>query len=131
VVAALDTAIAQYIEEGGLQARGGRYARNCKALIEGLASLGIRSFLEPAIQAPIIVTFHAPDDANYDFKTFYQEVKKRGYILYPGKLTQVETFRVGCMGHFGEAGIPGAVAAIGETLKAMGIRQGAAATMPA
>jgi len=123
VVAALDTAIAQYIEEGGLAARGGRYARNCKALIEGLASLGIRSFLESAIQAPIIVTFHAPDDANYDFKTFYQEVKKRGYILYPGKLTQVETFRVGCMGHFGEAGIPGAVAAIGETLKAMGIRR--------
>jgi 2-aminoethylphosphonate-pyruvate transaminase len=123
VVAALDTAIAQYIEEGGLRARGGRYARNCKALIDGLAALGFRSFLDPAIQAPIIVTFHAPDDANYNFKTFYQEVKKRGYILYPGKLTQVETFRVGCMGHFGEAGIPGAVAAIADTLKAMNIRQ--------
>ncbi|MDH6170283.1 2-aminoethylphosphonate-pyruvate transaminase [Variovorax boronicumulans] len=123
VVAALDTAIAQYVEEGGLAARGGRYARNCKALIEGLATLGFRSFLDPAIQAPIIVTFHAPDDANYNFKTFYQEVKKRGYILYPGKLTQVETFRVGCMGHFGDAGIPGAVAAIADTLKAMGIRQ--------
>ncbi|HEX7864151.1 MAG TPA: 2-aminoethylphosphonate--pyruvate transaminase [Variovorax sp.] len=123
VVAALDEAITQYIEEGGLAARGGRYARNCRTLIEGLAALGLRSFLDPSIQAPIIITFHAPDDANYDFKTFYQEVKKRGYILYPGKLTQVETFRVGCMGHFGEAGIPGAVAAIGETLKAMGIRQ--------
>jgi 2-aminoethylphosphonate-pyruvate transaminase len=127
VVAALDEAIAQYVEEGGLAARGGRYARNCKALVEGLAALGLRSFLDAAIQAPIIVTFHAPDDANYDFKTFYQEVKKRGYILYPGKLTQVETFRVGCMGHFGEAGIPGAVEAIAQTLKAMGIRQGAAA----
>jgi 2-aminoethylphosphonate-pyruvate transaminase len=127
VVAALDEAIAQYIEEGGLAARGGRYARNCKALVDGLAALGLRSFLPPGIQAPIIVTFHAPDDANYDFKTFYQEVKKRGYILYPGKLTQVETFRVGCMGHFGEAGIPGAVEAIAQTLKAMGIRQGAAA----
>jgi len=127
VVAALDTAIAQYIEEGGLPARGGRYTRNCKALIDGLATLGFRSFLDPAIQAPIIVTFHAPDDANYDFKTFYQEVKKRGYILYPGKLTQVETFRVGCMGHFGDAGIPGAVAAIADTLKAMGIRQVTAA----
>lgn len=123
VVAALDTAIAQYLEEGGLPARGARYARNCKALVDGLAALGVRSFLDSAIQAPIIVTFHAPDDANYDFKTFYQEVKKRGYILYPGKLTQVETFRVGCMGHFGEAGIPGAVAAIGDTLKAMNIRQ--------
>jgi len=124
VVAALDEAIAQYIEEGGLAARGGRYARNCKALVDGLVALGLRSFLDQSIQAPIIVTFHAPDDANYDFKTFYQEVKKRGYILYPGKLTQVETFRVGCMGHFGEAGIPGAVEAIGQTLKAMGIRQG-------
>ncbi|MEZ2295290.1 2-aminoethylphosphonate--pyruvate transaminase [Variovorax sp. RCC_210] len=127
VVAALDEAIAQYLEEGGLAARGGRYARNCKALVDGLAALGLRSFLPPGIQAPIIVTFHAPDDANYDFKTFYQEVKKRGYILYPGKLTQVETFRVGCMGHFGEAGIPGAVEAIAQTLKAMGIRQGTAA----
>ncbi|MBB1603729.1 2-aminoethylphosphonate--pyruvate transaminase [Variovorax sp. UMC13] len=126
VVAALDEAIAQYLEEGGLAARGGRYARNCKALVDGLAALGLRSFLDPAIQAPIIVTFHAPDDANYDFKTFYQEVKKRGYILYPGKLTQVETFRVGCMGHFGEAGIPGAVEAIAQTLEAMGLRQGAA-----
>jgi 2-aminoethylphosphonate-pyruvate transaminase len=126
VVAALDEAIAQYLEEGGLAARGARYARNCKALVDGLARLGLRSFLDASIQAPIIVTFHAPDDASYDFKTFYQEVKKRGYILYPGKLTQVETFRVGCMGHFGEAGIPGAVEAIAQTLQAMGIRQGAA-----
>ncbi|MEJ8824882.1 2-aminoethylphosphonate--pyruvate transaminase [Variovorax humicola] len=123
VVAALDEAITQYVEEGGLEARGGRYARNCKTLIAGLAALGVRSYLDPAIQAPIIVTFHAPDDPKYDFKTFYQEVKKRGYILYPGKLTQVETFRVGCMGHFGDAGIPGAVAAVADTLKAMGIKQ--------
>jgi 2-aminoethylphosphonate-pyruvate transaminase len=127
VVAALDEAIAQYLEEGGLAARGARYARNCKALIEGLAALGLLSFLDPAIQAPIIVTFHAPEDPAYDFKAFYQQVKQRGYILYPGKLTQVETFRVGCMGHFGDTGIPGAVTAIGETLRAMGIRQGAAA----
>jgi len=127
VVAALDEAITQYVEEGGLEARGGRYARNCKALIDGMAALGFRSYLDPAIQAPIIVTFHAPDDPKYNFKTFYQEVKKRGYILYPGKLTQVETFRVGCMGHFGEAGIPGAVAAVADTLEAMGIRQVVAA----
>ena len=123
VVAALDEAIAQYVEEGGLQARGARYANNCRALLEGMAELGFRPFIDPSIQAPIIVTFHAPDDPAYDFKTFYQEVKRRGYILYPGKLTQIETFRVGCIGHFGEAGIPGAVAAIAETLEAMGITQ--------
>lgn len=123
VVAALDQAITQYFEEGGLEARGGRYTRNCKALVDGLGALGLRTFLDAAIQAPIIVTFHAPDDPNYNFKAFYQEVKKRGYILYPGKLTQLETFRVGCMGHFGEAGIPGAVAAVADTLGALGIRK--------
>ncbi|MEM5388181.1 2-aminoethylphosphonate--pyruvate transaminase [Paraburkholderia phymatum] len=123
VVAALDQAIAQYNEEGGLEARGARYAGNCRALIEGMGKLGFRPFLDQSIQAPIIVTFHAPDDPAYDFKTFYQEVKKRGYILYPGKLTQIETFRVGCIGHFGKTGIPGAVAAIADTLKAMGIAQ--------
>ena len=123
VVAALDEAITQYFDEGGLAERGGRYERNCKALIEGMRQLGFRSYLDDDIQAPIIVTFHAPDDPAYDFKRLYQEVKKRGYILYPGKLTAMETFRVGCIGHFGEAGIPGAVAAVADTLKAMGIKQ--------
>ena len=132
VLAALDEAIEQYLEEGGLPARGARYARNCEALVSGLAAIGVRSFLSADIQAPIIVTFHAPDHPNYEFKRFYAEVKKRGYILYPGKLTQMETFRVGCMGHFGEAGIPGAVAAIAQTLEAMGIPvRGAVATAEA
>ena len=121
VVAALDEALQQYWEEGGLGARGGRYARNCHALIEGMALIGLKSYVYPAIQAPIIVTFLAPNHPNYDFKTFYAEVKKHGYILYPGKLTTIDTFRVGCMGHFGDAGIPGAIKAIQETLETMGI----------
>ncbi|MCO5401202.1 2-aminoethylphosphonate--pyruvate transaminase [Ralstonia soli] len=129
VVVALDTALQQYWEEGGLAARGGRYARNCQALIDGMAELGLNTFLDHAVQAPIIVTFHAPDDPNYDFKTFYQEVKRRGYIIYPGKLTQIETFRIGCIGHFGEAGIPGAVAAIREALTSMGVQLGRTATV--
>jgi 2-aminoethylphosphonate-pyruvate transaminase len=123
VVAALDEAIRQHAEEGGLAARGARYARNCRELVAGMQSLGFRPFLPAAVQAPIIVTFHAPADPNYDFKRFYAEVKKRGYILYPGKLTQVETFRVGCMGQLGPEGIGGAVRAVADTLKAMGIRR--------
>jgi 2-aminoethylphosphonate-pyruvate transaminase len=119
VVAAFDAAIAQYLEEGGLAARGARYADNCRTLIAGLARLWLRSFLPTAIQAPIIVTFHAPDNPRYTFKSFYQAVKARGYILYPGKLTTVETFRVGCMGQLGERGIAGAVAAVGAVLAEM------------
>ncbi|EDT43302.1 2-aminoethylphosphonate--pyruvate transaminase [Burkholderia ambifaria MEX-5] len=123
VVAALDAAVAQYVDDGGFSARGGRYPRNYRALIAGMLAFGFRPFLDPAIQAPITVTFHAPDYPNDDFNRFYQEVKKHSYIPYPGKLTEVDTFRVGCIGHFGEAGIPGAVAAIADTLKAMGVRR--------
>ena len=116
VVAAFDSAISQYLEEGGLVARGARYAQNCRTLIEGMARLGLKSFLPPAIQAPIIVTFYAPDTPHYEFKSFYNAVKQQGYILYPGKLTTVETFRVGCMGQLGPHGMSGAVEAIGRVL---------------
>jgi 2-aminoethylphosphonate-pyruvate transaminase len=119
VVAAFDSAIAQYLEEGGLAARGARYAGNCRTLIAGMDRLGLRSFLPAAIQAPIIVTFHAPQTPRYEFKSFYNAVKARGYILYPGKLTTIETFRVGCMGQLGERGIQGAVDAVGEVLAEM------------
>jgi 2-aminoethylphosphonate-pyruvate transaminase len=116
VVAAFDSAIDQYLREGGRAARGARYAENCRTLIDGLARHGLRSFLPAEIQAPIIVTFHAPRVPHYQFKTFYDAVKARGYILYPGKLTTLETFRVGCMGQLGERGMAGAVDAVAEVL---------------
>lgn len=116
IVAAFDSAIEQYLKEGGRAARGGRYAENCRVLLAGLARHGLRSFLPKEIQAPIIVTFHAPRLPGYHFKTFYDAVKRRGYILYPGKLTTVETFRVGCMGQLGERGMAGAVDAVAEVL---------------
>jgi len=119
VVAAFDSAIEQYLEEGGLSARGARYAHNCRTLIDGMAKLGLKSFLPAAIQAPIIVTFYAPDSPQYTFKAFYNAVKARGYVLYPGKLTTLETFRVGCMGQLGERGIAGAVDAVGQVLAEM------------
>jgi len=120
VVAALDAALEQYFEEGGLAARGGTYERNCRELIDGMARLGLRSFLPAAIQAPIIVTFHAPTHPSYEFKAFYNAVKARGYILYPGKLTTLETFRVGCMGQLGPHGMAGAVSAVREVLSELG-----------
>jgi len=119
VVAALHEALLQYHEEGGLPARLGRYADNCQVLLEEMATLGLRSFLPAAIQAPIIVTFHAPKDPRYQFKAFYERVKAKGFILYPGKLTRVETFRVGCIGQVGRGDMQAAVAAIAEVLREM------------
>ncbi len=121
VVAALHEALLQYAEEGGLPVRHQRYARNCQVLLDGMASLGLRSFLPAAIQAPIIVTFHAPQDPRYQFKDFYERVKAQGFILYPGKLTQVDTFRVGCIGHVDAADMHAAVSAIAQALHAMNI----------
>jgi 2-aminoethylphosphonate-pyruvate transaminase len=66
-----------------------------------MAHLSFNPFLKPDVQASIIVTFHAPAHPNYDFKRFYDGAKKRDFILYPGKLTEVETFRVGCIGAIG------------------------------
>jgi 2-aminoethylphosphonate-pyruvate transaminase len=89
-----------------------------------MARLGFKPFLAPAVQAPIIVTFHAPADAKYDFKRFYDGAKKRGFILYPGKLTQVETFRVGCIGAIGPNEMRQAVDAVADTLAEMSIASG-------
>jgi 2-aminoethylphosphonate-pyruvate transaminase len=131
VVAALRAALDQFKAEGGTAARGARYRRNCDTLVDCMTSLGFKTFLPKAVQAPIIVTFHAPGDANYNFKSFYEKVRARGYILYPGKLTQVETFRVGCIGAIDSNEMRNAVAAVAEVLKEMGVKQVAPAPRPA
>ena len=90
-----------------------------------MAELGFVAFLKPEVQAPIILTFHAPADPAYDFKAFYAAVKARGFILYPGKLTQRETFRVGCIGAIGPAEMREAVAAVAGALRELGIASAA------
>jgi 2-aminoethylphosphonate-pyruvate transaminase len=123
VVAAFRVALDQFKAEGGTPARGARYRANCDTLIDGMAALGFRSFLARNVQAPVIVTFHAPPDPAYNFKAFYDQVKARGYILYPGKLTQVETFRVGCIGAIDANEMRNVVSAVSETLKEMRVHR--------
>jgi 2-aminoethylphosphonate-pyruvate transaminase len=122
VMAALRVAIDQYLRQGGLGARQARYQANCAALVDGMRSLGFKTFLPDELQAPIIVTFHSPADPAYQFAEFYRRVRDRGFILYPGKLTAVDTFRVGCIGAIGPDVMRKAVAAIGDTLKSMSVR---------
>jgi 2-aminoethylphosphonate-pyruvate transaminase len=123
VVVAFNTALDQLVAEGGQPARLARYTKNCQTLITGMGELGFRVFLKPEIQAPIILTFHAPPDPAYDFKRFYDSVRDKGFILYPGKLTAVETFRVGCIGAIGPDEMRHAVNAVRDALAELGIRQ--------
>ncbi len=128
VVAALRAAIDQFQQEGGQPARLARYTENCRAMIDGMRNLGFRTYLPDVVQAPIIVTFHAPADPAYAFKAFYEATRERGYILYPGKLTQVETFRVGCIGAIDANEMRNVVGAVAQTMQGLGLRVGVEVT---
>jgi 2-aminoethylphosphonate-pyruvate transaminase len=123
VIAALRAAIDQYQVQGGQPARLARYTENCAALVAGMRALGLKTFLPDSLQAPIIVTFHAPPDPKYDFSEFYRRVRERGFILYPGKLTAVDTFRVGCIGAIDSDVLRQAVGAAAAALRDMGVRR--------
>jgi len=123
VVAAFAAALEAFVADGGQPARLARYTRNCETLVRGMAELGFRPFLDPSIQAPIIVTFHAPADPRYTFRAFYDGVRDKGFILYPGKLTQVETFRVGCIGAIDHDEMRQAVHAVRDTLAELSIER--------
>jgi len=123
VVAAFAAALEGFVAEGGQPARLARYTRNYETLVSGMAELGFRPFLDPKIQAPIIVTFHAPADPRYTFRAFYDSVREKGFILYPGKLTQVETFRVGCIGAIDRDEMRHAVNAVRDTLAELKIER--------
>jgi 2-aminoethylphosphonate-pyruvate transaminase len=122
IVAALHAALEQFVAEGGVAARGARYRRNCEVLVDGMTRLGFKLFLDARYQAPVIVTFHAPSDPNYDFQRFYDRVREKGFVLYPGKLTQIDTLRVGCIGAIDEHAIRAAVHAIADTVAEQNIR---------
>ncbi len=79
-------------------------------LIEGMRALGFETLLPERLQAPIIVTFHMPADPRFDFERFYDRLREKGYVIYPGKLTVADSFRIGCIGaagRGGDAGRPG------------------------
>ncbi|WP_428377883.1 2-aminoethylphosphonate--pyruvate transaminase [Lichenicoccus sp.] len=97
VAAALDAALDQLDAEGGPAARLARYLRLHAMLTAGMARLGYRTTLPPALQAPIIVTFDEPGP-EFDFARFYAALQADGIVIYPGKLTRAPSFRIGCIG---------------------------------
>lgn len=97
VVRAFYQALNELEEEGGVGARYQRYKQNHRILIEGMASLGFKTLLSEELQSPIITSFLFPD-RNFNFGIFYQKVKQRGFVLYPGKISKADTFRIGNIG---------------------------------
>jgi 2-aminoethylphosphonate-pyruvate transaminase len=121
VLAAFRQALREHAEEGGVEGRGARYRRNCGILVEGMKGLGFEPLLPAALQAPIIVTFRIPGHPGFGFEALYEGMKDRGFVIYPGKITEAETFRIGCIGDLDEADMRAAVAAAAAALADMGV----------
>jgi len=119
VLAAFDHALDLFLAEGGVAGRGARYRNNCRVLVDGLRGMGFETLLPESLQAPIIVTVRTPADPRFHFETFYESLRERGYVIYPGKLTVADSFRVGCIGRMGEAEMRGALDAMRAVLKEM------------
>ena len=121
VLLAFDQALNEFEEEGGVEGRGGRYRDNCRILVDGMRELGFRTLLPDHLQAPIIITFHMPQNPEFVFSEFYDYLREQGYVIYPGKLTVAESFRIGCIGRLDESHMTGALSAIANTLENFGI----------
>jgi len=104
VVAAFAKALEELAEEGGVEARYKRYAQNNQLLRERLSHCGLKAYISEDMQSPIITTFLYPDDA-FSFDDFYQDMKQAGFVIYPGKLTELDTFRIGNIGDVHEEDI--------------------------
>ena len=125
VIVAFDKAMEQFFEQGGVKGRFERYSNNRKVLVDGLREMGFEMLLPDHLQAPIIVTVKMPADPAFDFQAFYDRLKDRGYIIYPGKLTVAPSFRIGCIGALDESHMNGALDVIRETVAEMGIQTSA------
>jgi 2-aminoethylphosphonate-pyruvate transaminase len=121
VVAAFLQALDEHAAEGGVAGRGRRYADNRDVMVAGMRELGFVTLLQDGWLSPIIVTFFNPAHPNFDFQTFYDLLKARGFIIYPGKLTVVDSFRIGCIGRMDAAVMRRLVAAVAESLNDMGV----------
>ncbi len=120
-VAAFLTALREHEAEGGVAARGARYAANRNRLVGGMRQLGFETLLADAWLSPIITTFFCPADPAFAFPDFYDRMKARGFILYPGKLTAVDSFRVGTIGRFDTGVIDQVIEAARHALRDMGV----------
>ncbi len=114
-------ALAELKMEGGVRGRYGRYQHNYQTLVAGMRKMGFTEYLKPEDQGPIITSFHYPDHPNFDFKRFYEALNARDFVIYPGKVSDADCFRIGNIGRIFEADVRSLLAAIADVLDEMGI----------
>ncbi|HGN1704602.1 TPA: 2-aminoethylphosphonate--pyruvate transaminase [Providencia rettgeri] len=115
-VLAFAQALKELEAEGGVAARYQRYRQNQRKLVAGMRALGFTTLLEDALHSPIITAFYSPISPDYQFKPFYQRLKAQGFVIYPGKVSQSDCFRIGNIGEVFAADIDALLAAIEKAI---------------
>lgn len=122
VVAALAEALRLHAAEGGNAARLDRYRDNHAALSDAMEGQGFVPLMDRALQAPIVISYRDPADPRFGFTTFYQRLRARGFMIYPGHLTDIPTFRIACIGALAAQDMRDVATAIGDVCREMGVR---------
>jgi 2-aminoethylphosphonate-pyruvate transaminase len=117
-------ALQELNEEGGIEARASRCSANREALMEGMMALGFEGYLAPEYQSYIITSFRYPRSARFEFSVFYRRLSELGFIIYPGKVSDADCFRIGTIGHIFPQDIRDLVAAVQRVLGEMQIESG-------
>ena len=121
VLAAFYQAIKEHKKEGGIKGRYERYSNNCKIICDGMKEIGFEQLLPDELQAPIIITFMQPQNANFNFQQFYDALSDKNFLIYPGKLTIADTFRIGCIGNLDAIDMRDTIKAIKEVVRDLNI----------
>ncbi|GLR08417.1 2-aminoethylphosphonate--pyruvate transaminase [Mixta theicola] len=111
-VLAFAQALRELAEEGGVEARYARYRSNQRALVTGMRMLGFETLLDDTLHSPIITAFYSPQDPTWRFADFYQRLKAQGFVIYPGKVSKSDCFRIGNIGEVYPSDITGLLAAV-------------------
>ena len=111
--------------EGGIAGRAERYRENYRTLVEGMRALGFQAYLAPELQGYIITSFRYPTTPGWDFETFYARLNERDFVIYPGKVSDGDCFRIGNIGRIFAADVKALIAAIRDVLMEMNVTPGA------
>lgn len=121
VLLAFAKATEEHAAEDGVAPRNARYRRNWRRLVDGLRQQGFKTLLPDQYASPIIATFHDPDDPNYSLAKFHAAMERRGFVIFPGRLTVAHTFRIGCMGDLTEEDMSLVVEAVQDSMEELGV----------
>ena len=122
VVSAFAAALDELEAEGGVEARYARYVANQKTMVDGMRAIGFRTLIGDEVQSPIITSFYFPEAAEFEFQTFYDALKSRGFVIYPGKVSHAQCFRIGSIGDVHPSDMTELIGHVSEVISEMGVR---------